>query len=100
MALTLAEDRTRGTEVATIAYAVDLDLATPSAERFASRTTVHFTSASERTFLELEHAEALTVTIDGEVVEAAYDGERIALSGLPVDRQVEVVVDARLPYVT
>ncbi len=100
MALTWAEARARAADVAAIAYAVDLDLATPGAERFGSRTTVRFTTTSKRTFLELEHAESLTVTVDGEAVEAAYDGERIALTDLPVDRPVEVVVDARLPYVT
>ena len=100
MALTWAEARERAAEVAVIAYAVDLDLSAPAAERFASRTTVRFTTTTERTFLELEHAEGLSLDVDGVATDAAYDGERIELAGLPVGRPVEVVVDARLPYVT
>ncbi len=100
MALTRAEAGARAAEVAVTAYAVHLDLGTPAAERFASRTTVRFTSTADRTFLELEHADELKVTVDGVVTDAAYDGERIALTGLPVGVPVEVVVEARLPYVT
>ncbi|MDI4659393.1 hypothetical protein, partial [Xanthobacter autotrophicus] len=86
--------------VTVTSYDVELDLSDATVERFGSRTSVRFTSASERTFLELGHADGVRVTLDGDDVDAAYDGERVTLRDLPVGRPVEVTVEARLPYVT
>ena len=100
MALTWAEARARAAVLSGVSYAVDLDLTEPRAERFTSRTEVRFTSTSARCFLELQNATELDVTLDGVPTPAAYDGDRICLTGLPVGEPVTAVVTARLPYVT
>jgi aminopeptidase N len=97
VSLTLAEARDRAATVSGVAYAVDLDLSDPRTH-FRSRTTVRFTCATPATFLELTAAEDLSVTLDGEPADASYDGRRLHLRGLAGTH--ELVVDARLPYVT
>ncbi len=98
MSLTLAEARERATAVSDVAYAVDLDLTSPESGTFGCRTTVRFTATAPRTFLELADAAGLTVALDGQQVDPAYEGRRVHLVGLGGPH--EVVVTARLPYVT
>ena len=101
MSLTLAEARARADDVSRVSYRLHLDLTDPTSGRFGSRTEVGFVASAPETFLELADATDLTVQVDGVRVEPAYDGQRIALSGLATGgRPTEVVVTARLPYVT
>ncbi len=101
MSLTLAEARARANEVSRVSYRLHLDLTDPTSGRFGSRTEVGFVASAPETFLELADATDLTVQVDGVRVEPAYDGQRIALSGLATGGvATEVVVTARLPYVT
>jgi aminopeptidase N len=106
--LTLAEARARAAQLSDVAYDVELDLTEDRS--FRSRVRVRFSSTGPDTFLELHHGESVTLTVNGAEVEPAYDGHRIALTGLLTglltgmdagrgDRN-EVVVEARLPYVT
>ncbi|CAI9398838.1 aminopeptidase N [Nocardioides sp. T2.26MG-1] len=96
--LTLAEARARAAAISEVSYAVDLDLTSPAAGTFGCRTRVRFTTSAPETFLELTAATDLSVTLDGRVVPPAYDGRRLRLSGLAGAH--ELVVAARLPYVT
>ncbi len=98
MSLTLSEARARAQQISDVQYAVDLDLTDPSSGHFGCRTTVRFGSTGPGTFLELADATDLQVTVGGAPVDAAYDGRRIPLTGLA--DQNEVVVEARLPFVT
>ncbi len=77
----------------------DLALDVTRVGSFRSRVAVRFRTAGGDTFLELHRAESLEVTIDGMAVGPAYDGRRISLDGLSPGVH-EVVVDARLRYVT
>ncbi len=99
MSLTLIEARARAADLSDLAYAVHLDLREPGQGHFGCRTTVGFTTASGATFLELTAATALTVTVDGAEIDPSYDGTRLRLNGIGAGPH-EVVVDARLPYVT
>src|SRR4029079_18936236 len=65
---------------------------------FGSRVTVRFASRGPETFLELHRGEDVRLTVNGTATEPAYDGARIALTGLV--EYNEVVVEARLSYVT
>jgi len=98
VSLTLAEARERAGAVSDICYALHLDLTNAESTTFGSRTTVTFTATAPETFLELTAAEELAVELDGRAVAPAYDGRRIRLTGL--GGRHEVVVTARLPYVT
>jgi aminopeptidase N len=101
MSLTLAEARARANEVTEVSYRLHLDLTEPTSGHFGSRTEVEFVASAPETFLELADATDLAVQVDGVRVDPAYDGQRIALSGLSTDGlATEVVVAARLPYVT
>ena len=98
--LTLAEARARAAQLSDVSYDVEIDLT--DLQTFGSRVTVRFASSGPETFLELHRGQDLTVALNGEPVHAAYDGARIPLTGLrtgPGERN-EVVVEARLPYVT
>ncbi len=98
--LTLAEARARAAQLSDVSYDLEIDL--KDQQTFGSRVTVHFASSGPETFLELHRGADLTVTVNGDTSGATYDGSRIALTGLltgPADRN-EVVVAARLPYVT
>ena len=97
MSLTLDEARARAAVLSDVSYDLALDVTSPQA--FRSRVAVGFRTAGGGTFLELHQASSLTVTLDGAPLAAAYDGRRIALDGLAPGRH-EVVVDARLRYVT
>jgi aminopeptidase N len=94
MALTLVEARARAAVVSDVSYDLELDLRDRSS--FGCRAVVRFTSTAPETFLELARAEDLIVS----GAEASYDGHRIQLSGLDTGAPTEVVVTARLPYVT
>jgi aminopeptidase N len=96
--LTLAEARARAAQLSDVSYELEIDLTDEAS--FGSRVTVRFASTGPATFLELHRGEAVTVVVNGESVEPAYDGHRIPLTGLRTDAPNEVVVDARLPYVT
>jgi aminopeptidase N len=98
--LTLAEARLRAAQLSDVTYDVEIDLT--DLRTFGSRVTVGFSSSTPETFLELHRGQDLTVTVYDSPVEAAYDGARIALTGLLTgpDERNEVVVAARLPYVT
>ena len=98
MSLTLTEARARAAQVSDVSYSIDLDLTEPSAGTFGCRTALSFASTGPKTFVELTDAASLRVSINGVPAQPAYDGRRISLTGL-TDRN-EVVVDARLPYVT
>jgi len=98
--LTLPEARARAAQLSDVSYDVEIDLTDDS--MFWSRVTVEFASSGPETFLELRRGTDVTVTVNGADLPSAYDGSRIALTGLltgPGERN-EVVVEARLPYVT
>ena len=97
MSLTLAEARARAAMISDVSYELELDVT--SSESFRSRVTVRFRTTGGDTFLELHKASPVTVTLDGVETEAGYDGRRIAVTGLTAGVH-EVVVDARLRYVT
>jgi aminopeptidase N len=91
------EARARAAQLSRVSYDIELDLT--HRERFGSRVTVRFDSRGSETFLELTAAEDLRVEVNGEPADTtSYDGRRIALTGLR--ERNEVVVEARLPYVT
>ncbi len=100
MSLTLTEARVRAAQLSDVSYDLALELVDRGSPTFGSRTTVRFRSAGEATFLELAAARELTVRVNGATADPAYDGARISLTGLRTDDVNEVVVDARLPYVT
>ncbi|GAA2597337.1 aminopeptidase N [Winogradskya consettensis] len=97
MSLTLDEARARAAMLSAVSYDLEFDVRSPDA--FRSRATVRFRTRGGDTFLELHRAEELQVTINGDTALPAYDGKRISLDGLAPGTH-EVVVDARLRYVT
>ena len=97
MSLTLDEARARAAMLSDVSYHLALDVRSP--DTFRSRVTVRFRTGGGDTFLELHRAESLEVTLDGAAGAPAYDGCRIRLDGLAPGPH-EVVVDARLRYVT
>lgn len=98
MSLTLSEARARAATVSSVSYAVDLDVTRPESGTFGCRTVVRFSSTTTETFLELTAATDLAVTVDGAPGDTSYDGRRLSVRGLGGTH--EVVVEARLPYVT
>ena len=99
MSLTLTEARARAALVSDVSYEIDLDLTGADPDTYGCRTTIRFDAAGPDTFLELTHATGLSLTVDGTPVDQPeYDGRRIALTGLA--GRTEVVVEARVPYVT
>jgi aminopeptidase N len=99
VSLTLAEARDRADQLSAIEYDIALDLAGPrDATTFGCRTTIRFDTRSPETFLELTGATDLRLTVNGAATTPAYDGKRLTLSGLADSN--EVVVEARVPYVT
>lgn len=97
MSLTLDEARARAAMLSEVSYGLALDVRSPDA--FRSRVTVRFRTNGGDTFLELYRAESIEVTLDGSTIAPAYDGCRIPLDGMAPGLH-EVVVDARLRYVT
>ncbi|WP_121255803.1 aminopeptidase N [Nocardioides ferulae] len=99
MSLTLEEARARAAAVSAVEYDVHLDLTGPPADGFASRTVVRFVAAGPETFLELAGGRDVRVWVDGAAVaDPGYSADRLPLHGL--SGRTEVVVEARLPYVT
>ncbi len=94
MSLTLAEARERAALLSDVSYGLHLDLTDRAT--FGCRAVVRFACAEPGATTFLELARASDVTVDG--VPVAYDGRRIELTGL--DATNEVVVEARIPYVT
>ncbi|MEU4623458.1 aminopeptidase N [Actinoplanes sp. NPDC023801] len=97
MSLTLDEARARATMLSAVSYDLALDITSP--HDFRSRVVVRFDTTGGGTFLELHRAESVEVLLDGEKIDPAYDGRRIALDALPSGTH-EVIVDARLRYVS
>ena len=96
--LTLAEARARAAQLSLVSYGVHVDLT--EVGQFTSRSEILFWSTEPETFLELHRGQDVSVTVNGTTVDPAYDGHRIPLTGLLTGRGNEVVVEARLPYVT
>jgi aminopeptidase N len=94
--LTLDEARARAAQLSDVSYDVEIDLT--DVRTFGSRARVRFASTGPETFLELHRGQDVRVSVNGAAVAPAYDGARIALTGL--GEVNEVVVEARLPYVT
>ena len=92
--LTLAEARARAAQLSDVSYGLEIDLI--DEQTFGSRVTIRFASNRPETFLELHRGEDVTVTVNGDGVDPAYDGHRIQLTGLRTDAENEVVVEARL----
>ncbi|MEI7054446.1 aminopeptidase N [Nocardioides sp. CCNWLW239] len=98
MSLTLDEARLRAGALSSLSYSLDLDLT--GLDTFRSHTRVRFRSTEAETFLELKGALSVSTVVNGEAVEAAYDGGRVALTGLSTDEVNAVEVIATLPYTT
>ena len=97
MPLTLTEARDRARTVRDVSYELHLDLSQD--DGFRSRSTVRFgAEPGAGSFLDLQHATDVAVTVNGARVEGAYGDERVRLAGLTADNTV--VVEARMPYVT
>ena len=94
MSLTLAEARERAALLSDVSYDLHLDLTDRAT--FGCRAVIRFSCAQPGASTFLELAKAAEVTVDGLAV--PYDGHRIALHDLGPTH--EVVVEARVPYVT
>ena len=95
--LTLDEARERARLLRVSSYDIDLDL-TRGDERFGSRVTIRFSCVEPgaATFAELRAERLVSAVLNGRRLEpTAYDGFRIALTGLEADN--ELVVEAELP---
>ncbi|GIF70032.1 aminopeptidase [Asanoa ishikariensis] len=97
MSLTLNEARARAAMLSEVSYDLTFDVTSP--DDFRSQVAVRFDTTGGDTFLELHQATSIDVTVDGETITPAYDEKRITLEGLTPGTH-EVVVDARLRYVT
>jgi aminopeptidase N len=96
MSLTLAEARARAAVVREVGYELGLDLTDRRSAR--SQTRIRFAAdPGTATFVDLSGALELTASLNGAPL-TAYDGRRIAMPTLAGTN--ELVVDARLPYVT
>ena len=104
MSLTLAEARLRASTLSDVSYDLALDLTSPEARTFGTRTTIRFASSAHSTFLELTDADAVSLTLDGVQTEVDYDGRRLQLTGLggtpDAPTRHEVVVEAQVPYIS
>ncbi|MGA4952297.1 aminopeptidase N [Streptomyces lydicamycinicus] len=96
--LTRDEAQTRARLIDVHRYEVTLDL-TRGAERFGSRTVIHFTARTAGdTFVELRPAELHSVTLDGRPLDpAALDDNRLPLTGLAPGAH-ELRLDATMHY--
>ncbi|MFE6650138.1 aminopeptidase N [Nocardioides sp. NPDC057772] len=98
MSLTLDEARERAGVLTSISYTLDLDLT--GLDTFRSQSGVRFRSTTAETFLELKGALEVSLVVNGEAVDAAYDGGRMRLTGLSTEEVNVVEVAATLPYTT
>ncbi|AXH95119.1 aminopeptidase N [Ornithinimicrobium avium] len=97
MPLTLTDARARARTVRDVSCTVHLDLG--GDDHVISRSTVRFSAeAGASTFLDLQHAVDVSVTLNGAELHGVYRDERVHLEDLDGDN--EVVVEARMPYVT
>jgi aminopeptidase N len=90
--LTRDEARDRAQLLDVESYQVELDL-TDSDTTFSSATTVRFGCAipGADTFIELTAPAVTQITLNGAAVDlAAFDGDRIALTGLAADNELQV----------
>lgn len=88
--LTRVEAEERAALVTVDAYAVDLDLTT-SETTFATTSTITFTAAEgASTFVDFLGASVEKVTLNGDSVEPAYDGSRLAISGLAAHNELRI----------
>jgi aminopeptidase N len=88
-----ARDRARLLNVAS--YQVSLDL-TGDEETFRSETTVRFTAtpAGSDTFINLTAPAVREIVLNGRAVDpAAFDGDRITLTGLAAENELRVLAD-------
>ena len=91
--LTRDEARERARLLDVQSYQVDLDL-TEGEPTFGSVTTVRFgcSSPGSATFIELTAPEVTEIVLNGSAVDAgAFDGDRIALTGLAASNELRVV---------
>lgn len=98
VSLTLDEARARAGVISSVSYTLDLDLT--GLETFRSHSRVRFASTATETFLDLKGALSVSLVVNGEAVEAAYDGARVGLTGLSEEAVNEVEVTATLPFTT
>jgi aminopeptidase N len=93
--LTRDEARTRASLLDVTSYSIDLDLTT-SDTTFGSTTTIRFTCSQpgSDTFADLVGATVHEISLNGEPVDvAAYQDNRIALSGLAAENTLVVRAD-------
>jgi len=93
--LTRDEARERARLLSVQSYQVDLDL-TGGESTFRSVTTARFacTSPGASSFLDLTAPEVTQIVLNGRPVDpAAFDGHRIALTGLAADNELRVVAN-------
>ena len=93
--LTRDEARTRASLLDVTSYSIDLDLTTGDST-FGSTTTIDFTCTQpgSDTFADLVGATVHEITLNGEAVDvAAYQDNRIALSGLAAENTLVVRAD-------
>jgi aminopeptidase N len=97
--LTLAQARERAALLHIDSYDIHIDL-TRGAETFGSRSSVHFTSSSvgASTFIELQVAELLSLTLNGATLNTTVTSNHIELPDLQSDNVL--VVDALVNYVS
>jgi aminopeptidase N len=95
--LTVTEASARAAAVAVTSYDIELDL-TRGEEHFGSRSTVSFRSLGARsTFVDVQAAEVVSISLNGEPVDAGLvDNGRLPLEGLVDDNLL--VVDALMAY--
>ncbi|WP_084074905.1 aminopeptidase N [Demequina sp. NBRC 110052] len=93
--LTRAEAEARASVVTVDAYDIELDLTT-SEKTFRSTSTVRFSATpGESTFIDLIAPAVLSITLNGEELDAAehFADSRIALPNLKVENELTVVAD-------
>ncbi len=91
--LTREEARGRAELLSVASYQVELDL-TGSDTAFGSITTVHFSCArpGADTFIELTAPAVTQITLNGAQLDpAAFDGDRIALTSLQSENELQVI---------
>lgn len=97
--LTQLETAARADAVDVHSYLVDVDVRDaqqPEVTTYSVVATIELTAASD-TWLDFLGDSVQSVTVDGEPREVAYDGARIALTGLPAVR-CTIRVEARAMY--
>ncbi|CAN7382589.1 aminopeptidase N [Knoellia sp. LjRoot47] len=93
--LTRVEAQERAALVSADAYAVELDLTT-SETTFATTSTIAFDATEgASTFVDFLGESVEKVTLNGEVVETAYDGSRIAIGGLAAHNELRIEATGR-----